>query len=85
MHSIACTACQLHRALLSGKDAKAHATSSKAAKNKNRLPRSKAFSTTNPFNSLGTLRYPRRGGEENVGLPEKAWREDAATLVGKTN
>ena len=36
-------------------------------------------------NKLGTLRYPGRGGKENVGLPEKAWSEDAATLTGKTN
>ena len=34
---------------------------------------------------LETLRYPGRGGKENVGLPEKAWSEDAATLAGKTN
>ena len=35
--------------------------------------------------TIGTLRYPGRGGKENVGLPEKAWSEDAATLAGKTN
>ena len=35
--------------------------------------------------TLGTLRYPGRGGKEDVGLPEKAWSEDAATLAGKTN
>ena len=34
---------------------------------------------------LGTLRYPGRGDRENVGLLEKAWSEDAANLVGKTN
>ena len=34
---------------------------------------------------IGTLRYPGRGGKENVGLPEKAWSEDAANLAGETN
>ena len=35
--------------------------------------------------ALGILRYPGRGGKENVSLPEKAWSEDAVTLAGKTN
>ena len=37
------------------------------------------------WKTVGTLRYPGRGGKENVGLLEKAWSEDAATLAGKTN
>ena len=37
------------------------------------------------LDGIGTLRYPGRGGRENVGLLEKAWSEDAANLVGKTN
>ena len=35
--------------------------------------------------TLGTLRYSGRGGKEDVGLPEKVWSDDAATLAGKTN
>ena len=38
-----------------------------------------------PTEPIGTLRYPGRGGRENVALLEKAWSEDAANLVGKTN
>ena len=35
--------------------------------------------------TTGTLRYPGRSGKENVGLQEKAWSEDVATLAGETN
>ena len=38
--------------------------------------------TTFSNETLRTLRYPGRGGKENVGLSEKAWSKDAATLAG---